>query len=250
MKKIDLLERYANKNWHIFPCLPGGKKPIITGGFKNATKDIVKIELLNTKNPNANWAVRTGNDSGIFVVDVDNKNGGISNWGKLVTDSGIPKTAQVKTPSGGFHIYFLNPPVQLKCSVGLIAPGIDIRANGGYVLLPGVSEGYEIVEGFENISESPGWLLEMIQKKKNFSKKVLPKTIPEGYRNDRLFQEASALRDRGYEYDEILPAIQKIYENRADAYSGDVDRVFRVMPITQTGHGDHQSGERWLDRKS
>jgi hypothetical protein len=34
------------------------------------------------------------------------------------------------------------------------------------------------------------------------------------------------------------------------AYSGDVDRVFRVMPITQTGHGDHQSGERWLDRKS
>jgi hypothetical protein len=35
-----------------------------------------------------------------------------------------------------------------------------------------------------------------------------------------------------------------------DAYSGDVDRVFRVMPITQTGHGDHQSGERWLDRKS
>ena len=34
------------------------------------------------------------------------------------------------------------------------------------------------------------------------------------------------------------------------AYSGDVDRVFRVMPITQTGHGDHQSGERWLDKKS
>jgi len=35
-----------------------------------------------------------------------------------------------------------------------------------------------------------------------------------------------------------------------NAYSGDVDRVFRVMPITQTGHGDHQSGERWLDKKS
>lgn len=35
-----------------------------------------------------------------------------------------------------------------------------------------------------------------------------------------------------------------------NAYSGDVDRVFRVMPIIQTGHGDRQSGERWLDRKS
>jgi len=34
------------------------------------------------------------------------------------------------------------------------------------------------------------------------------------------------------------------------AYSGDVDRAIRVMPITQIGHGDRWSGERWLDRKS
>jgi hypothetical protein len=39
-------------------------------------------------------------------------------------------------------------------------------------------------------------------------------------------------------------------EGEPTAYSGDVDRVFWVMPITQTGHGDHQSGERWLDKKS
>jgi hypothetical protein len=29
-----------------------------------------------------------------------------------------------------------------------------------------------------------------------------------------------------------------------NAYSGDVDRAIRVIPITQTGHGDRQSGER------
>ena len=47
-------------------------------------------------------------------------------------------TRQVRTPSGGVHLYYKPPPgVFLKNSVGRLGPGVDIRAIGGYVVGPG-----------------------------------------------------------------------------------------------------------------
>lgn len=50
----------------------------------------------------------------------------------------IPDTVVVLTPSGGRHLWLSGPPdVVIPNSAGRLAPGIDIRGAGGYLVGPG-----------------------------------------------------------------------------------------------------------------
>jgi hypothetical protein len=51
-------------------------------------------------------------------------------WAKF---EALPKTRMVVTESGGYHIFFVHA-AGLRGSVGRIAPGIDVRADGNYVV--------------------------------------------------------------------------------------------------------------------
>ena len=50
--------------------------------------------------------VITGEKSGITVVDVDQKDGGLEWWESYVEEHGEPETMKVRTGGGGFHYYF------------------------------------------------------------------------------------------------------------------------------------------------
>ncbi|AGP56625.1 bifunctional DNA primase/polymerase [Streptomyces rapamycinicus] len=50
----------------------------------------------------------------------------------------IPRTVTVLTPSGGRHLWLCGPPgLAVPNSAGRLAPGIDIRGLGGYLVGPG-----------------------------------------------------------------------------------------------------------------
>ncbi|WP_329456729.1 bifunctional DNA primase/polymerase [Streptomyces sp. NBC_01497] len=50
----------------------------------------------------------------------------------------LPETVTVLTPSGGRHIWLSGPPnVVVPNSAGRLAPGIDVRGTGGYLVGPG-----------------------------------------------------------------------------------------------------------------
>ncbi|WP_030905805.1 bifunctional DNA primase/polymerase [Streptomyces sp. NRRL F-5126] len=50
----------------------------------------------------------------------------------------LPETVTVLTPSGGRHIWLSGPPnVVVPNSAGRLAPGIDVRGAGGYLVGPG-----------------------------------------------------------------------------------------------------------------
>ncbi|MET8827545.1 bifunctional DNA primase/polymerase [Streptomyces sp. NPDC004610] len=54
----------------------------------------------------------------------------------------IPPTVVVLTPSGGRHLWLCGPPeVVIPNSAGRLAPGIDIRGAGGYLVGPGSRTG-------------------------------------------------------------------------------------------------------------
>ncbi|MFA5895205.1 MAG: bifunctional DNA primase/polymerase [Candidatus Shapirobacteria bacterium] len=76
----------------------------------------------------ANLGVITGKISGIVVVDIDPRHGGSDELFKTL------ETLKVKTGGGGWHYYFQYED-GLQNQVG-IQPGIDIRAEGGYVVAP------------------------------------------------------------------------------------------------------------------
>ena len=124
---------YAARGWAVFPIRTGQKIPY--AGFKwkdlssNDPKHIYQwVDLY----PDCNWAVDCGK-SNIFVVDVD-----VEGLKSLQHTNQPPPRFSVNTPSGGFHIYYKG---DAPNSTSKIAPGIDTRGRGGYVLIPGSVNG-------------------------------------------------------------------------------------------------------------
>jgi hypothetical protein len=129
--------RYARRGWLVFPCRPRGKEPLTPHGFKDATTEEPAIRDWWTRWPSANVAVATGRESGIVVLDVDvDDERGIDGWEALRALGDLPRTASVKTPRGGAHLYFAHPGGDVPCSVGQLGRGLDVRGDGGFVLAP------------------------------------------------------------------------------------------------------------------
>jgi hypothetical protein len=169
---------------HLFPCKFKGKTPLTKNGFKDASNDPQVIEQWRKQYPNCNWGLATGEISGVFVLDMDinhaqGKYGDIS-LDELESIHGkLPETATVLTGGGGKHLYFKMPQgVKIKSSAGSVAPHIDVRADGGYVIYPGSTHEngrtYEWESEFDPyedgmpFADAPKWLIDDI-KEKNLS---------------------------------------------------------------------------------
>ena len=113
-------------------------------GVYDASTDPVRIRELFAAAP---WATGYGIACGLpphhlIGVDLDTKSGTDSSAAlrelalrHLFT---IPDTVVVLTPSGGRHLWLTGPPdAAVPNSAGRLAPGIDIRGAGGYLVGPG-----------------------------------------------------------------------------------------------------------------
>jgi hypothetical protein len=77
-----------------------------------------------------------GRLSGLVIVDVDPRHGGTETLEALARDHGpLGSTLEAETGSGGRHLYFAHPGGVVRNRVGL-APGIDLRGDGGLVVAP------------------------------------------------------------------------------------------------------------------
>lgn len=140
----------------VFPC-DGAKRPLTAHGFKDATTDPAAIRLM-FKNPMAVMiGVPTGAIVGWIVVDVDVKDGAQGAAWLDANSHRMVQTRTIRTGSGGLHLYFRWPDQAVKNSASKIAPGIDVRGDGGYVIVP-PSPGYAIADNAP-IADAPDWLL-------------------------------------------------------------------------------------------
>lgn len=106
-----------------FPCRPN-KKPLTAHGFFDAKRE-------------QSWegwplvGYPTGAANGVDVLDIDRRRGG-EDWYTQNFDA-LPLTLTYETQSGGLHLLFKAAP-GLRCSSDRIAPGVDVRAEGGYAI--------------------------------------------------------------------------------------------------------------------
>ncbi|MGK5442668.1 bifunctional DNA primase/polymerase [Micromonospora sp. URMC 105] len=109
-------------------------------GFYAATTDPARVAAIVAAVPRGQLALRTGAASGVIVVDVDPAHGGADTLARLIAASFTPPTARVLTGSGGLHLYYRHPGGRVPCSQGRpgqgLGPGVDVKADGGYVVLP------------------------------------------------------------------------------------------------------------------
>ncbi|MGB8478669.1 MAG: bifunctional DNA primase/polymerase [Acidobacteriaceae bacterium] len=147
----------------LFPCELKGKRPLTTNGFYDATRDVAQLELWRAQFFGCNWGMPTGRASGIFVLDADGQMGRDSLAALAAEGLTMPVTRIVRT-GNGLHYYFAMPPgVDIPCSTSKIAPGCDVRGDGGYVIAPESihpnGNAYEFVDPNTPIADAPAWLL-------------------------------------------------------------------------------------------
>ena len=131
---------YAGYGWPVFPCHPATKAPLTPHGFHDASTEQAIIQELWSGCPDAMIGVATGTVSGIAVldIDIDLSNGldGEIALASLLDGHELPVTLTARTPRGGRHIYFNTQGFSVKNSAGKLGIGLDVRGDGGYVIVP------------------------------------------------------------------------------------------------------------------
>jgi hypothetical protein len=175
----------AERGWHVFPLRPGTKRPALHGEAacpltgpcaqghakweQRATTDPDRIRSTWSRGP-YNVGIATG-PSGLLVVDLDQPKDkgssdapdGAASFGALCERAGhaVPTTYRTRTPSGGTHLYFTAPDgVRLANTAGTVAPLVDTRAWGGYVVAAGsvtFTGPYEALSSADT-APLPAWL--------------------------------------------------------------------------------------------
>ncbi len=129
---------YAGKGLPVFPVAMAGKtkRPLVRWK-EGATTDADTIAAWWRRWPLAMIGMPTGARSGLVVLDVDRKGGvdGLANLRAVGVDPYALTPVIARTPSGGLHFYMrYNGPV--RNSAGLLCEGVDVRGDGGMVILP------------------------------------------------------------------------------------------------------------------
>jgi len=266
-REIDFAETYAMRGWHVLPLR--GKIPIVAHGVKDASRDIDQIKAWWTVEPNADIGIATGQISGLVVLDVDPRHGGDETLLELEAIHGkLPPTLEVMTGGGGRHLYFKYPQgVQyIKCNAGQLGPGLDIRADGGYVVAPpsihpDTGKPYEWEASCDPMTdepaESPDWLLNLLtisrpQTSNNGHKPNPNGAIPQGQRNTTLTSEAGKMRRAGLDEPAILAALRAINQTKCQPPLDDaeVQRIAASVCRYQSGYAltDGGNAEFFADR--
>ncbi len=124
-------QTYVRLGFRIFPAQ--GKHPMFSGWQAKATSETKQIAAWLRQYPQANWGLATGN--GLVVIDVDPRHGGMASLQELKSKYGDAlKTVISHTGGGGWHLIFRTSD-KVRNAVNLL-PGIDIRGDGGLIILP------------------------------------------------------------------------------------------------------------------
>ncbi|MFG2138854.1 bifunctional DNA primase/polymerase [Streptomyces sp. NPDC048650] len=199
-------------------------------GVHDATTDPLGIRRMFAAAP---WATGYGIACGLpphhlIGIDLDTKHGADALTAlRLLAEQHrfpLPPTVTVRTPSGGRHLWLTGPPAPpVPNSVGRLAPGIDIRGAGGYLVGPGslTARGrYVLAPGAPHVpAPAPHALLALLTARPATRTAARPtahgedtptvppqpaaalvrfvRSSPEGQRNARLFWAACRAHEAG-----------------------------------------------------
>lgn len=227
---------YASQGHPVFPCHTPttkgcscgtenchdiGKHPRIKGWQTHATTDAQFIQSWWKQWPLANIGLATGIT--LFMMDVDPRNNGDLSFAAFEHDHGVlPETPKSLTGGGGFHLAFALPEnISIRNKVD-IAPGIDIRGKGGFVIVApslhasGKVYAWDVTADLEDIplAQAPAWLLDLCQTS-DYQTPITPEAIiANGQRNNTLSRMAYAMRKAGFNLTEIHEALKIVNDSR------------------------------------
>ncbi len=262
---LDEALKYAARGLPVLPLV--GKQPAIPKaeggrGYLDATCDVAQITAWWTRWPTANIGVRTGKTTNSVVVDIDPRNGGVVAFEDLLATYGaLPDSWTVLTGGGGTHHWFAHPGelAHVPSSSSKIGPGIDVKSDPGYVVMPpsihpdsGKAYEWELSSEPDDIplAPLPLWLRAKCVESpaEKMAPKPLPKIIEDGERNEKLTSLAGTLRGRDMDFDEIVEVLDIHNRKRCRTPVGDdevraiAQSVMRYKPRVSARQPDAVAG--------
>jgi hypothetical protein len=175
-----------------------------------ATSDLRQIRAWWKHWPHANIGIVTGD--GLVVLDIDRDHGGFESLARLEAEHGLfPETVTVETGGGGQHRYFLSTE-SIRNSAGRLGDGLDIRGDGGYIIVPPSlhrsGRRYQYANGLSpkevETAPPPDWIIEELTNNSSTNRKasrdwreISLRGVSEGSRNNTLASVAGLLFRKG-----------------------------------------------------
>jgi putative DNA primase/helicase len=206
---------YHRRDWSPIPIKEKSKEPNLHELRPYLTRKATKEELNSWDWPGV--GIVTGGVSGVLVLDVDGAEGKAE-----LKKYGHQATPTARTPGGGLHLYFKHPAQHIRTGIR-VAPGLDVKASGGYVVAPPSvgpnGQAYEWVISPEEaeLADPPEWLMSLLERGR--PKRPAPEggeRIPSGQRNTALTRLAGTMRRPGMSEAAILAALLEENERRCE----------------------------------
>src|SRR5215218_4665651 len=204
---------YHRRGWSPIPIKPRSKEPNLRELRPYLTRKATQEELGAWSWPGV--GIVTGPVSDVLLLDVDGPEGEAE-----LQKHGHPVTPIVRTAGGGLHLYFKHPEHRVRTGIR-VAPGLDVKATGGYVVAPPSvgpnGKPYEWILAPEEaeLADPPGWLMNLLRRERPKGPAApVGARIPSGKRNDVLTSLAGTMRRRGMGEAEILGALRVANEQR------------------------------------
>ncbi|NLX50504.1 MAG: hypothetical protein GXY72_00210 [Deltaproteobacteria bacterium] len=220
---------YAERGFSVIPVKPDvdeeSKKKSYVAWTPYQTRRATPDEIKSwwAKWPRAMIGIVTGEISGIFVIDCDNKEA-YEKIQALLPDSFLCPVA--KTPRG-WHLWFLFASHYRVANRAKVMPDVDVRTTGGYIIAaPSINtegKGYEWLDGLSlndvALGQVPDSILKNIFIYIGKSKERPQETTQDhkdhkmfeyGNRDDSLFSVANALVKGGMLAENIFQVLEKL----------------------------------------
>ena len=231
--------------------------------MKKGTKDVFLCKWKNKETwkkeinlARLNAAIITGSANDLIVLDVDIKKNsadvkaeGVQEFEKYTSEYGNIDTFIVKTPSGGYHYYFkysnssqqANYLIQnyLENSTGYRNAGLDVRTNGGVIIMPGSCNNLGTYEIFNDapITEMPLTLLEWLL--------AVPRSHEKDIRKPKSIKSNRPRKDIQYIfYDLTEKKVEAILNMLPTKYLDNYSDWLKATTILKR-HGFKDLWERW-----
>jgi hypothetical protein len=244
---------YARFGLPVFPCQPD-KKPIgglCPHGFKDASRDEAQVKKWWSARPDANIGIPTGPASGVDLLDCDIYKPGVKDrLDRLIAELGpLPPTREVRSGSGGRHLWLQSTP-GLRCAQNAFGEGIDVKGDGGYMIVPPSRTENGNTYTFTNRLPWVPWPESYIERllKRQPDPAQLAATpsgnkITPGQRHHRLFSLAGTMRKRGASDAAILALLRAENEERCSPPLSDSEVVQLATGIKRYAPGESAAEE-------
>jgi len=226
---------YQKRNLSVIPVKPNKSPFIKWEEFQKRIAEPDEIKAWFKRWPDAGIGIVTGKISGnLGVIDVDDETGR-QEINDLLPESYL--TPMADTPSGGEHIWTIQPDGISLANNAKVIPGTDFRGEGGYVVAPpsrGLNGSYRWKQGLSiddvAIAGTPQAYIDRIAGNANAHTRLSKNAVSykrgcrqfvdsatelfiEGHRDDDLFHVVNALVKGGLDNKEILQVADILAKN-------------------------------------